>query len=168
MSVARRELVLGLLATLVGCGGQRSMPPSAPSPLAGKPLPSIKRRTLGGEHLDSSAFAGRVVVVKFFADYCAPCKKTLPAAQALAREHPEVAFIGISEDEHASTAAELVRRYSLSFPVIHDSGQVLSGRFRVNAMPATFVAGRDGLVRWVGGESQSEAELADAVAVVAG
>jgi len=162
---------VALCAALLGlsaCAGGRAagMPPSAPSVLSGKPLPSFSRRTLTGETLDTKALAGKVVVVKFFADYCAPCKKTLPAAQALAAQHPDVAFVGISEDEHASTAAEVARRYSLSFPVIHDSGQVLSGRFRVNEMPATFVADRSGVVRWVGGEQQSEEALGDAVATV--
>ncbi|GMV13457.1 MAG: putative conserved lipoprotein DsbF [Polyangiaceae bacterium] len=152
---------------LFGCGGQAaSMPASAPSPLSGKPLPSFKRTTLSGESLDTKTLVGRVVVVKFFADYCAPCKKTLPAAQELAREHPDVTFIGVSEDERASTAAELVRRYSLTFPVVHDSGQVLSGRFRISEMPATFVAGRDGVVRWVGGENQGEDALRDAIELV--
>jgi peroxiredoxin len=161
--VSRRDLVLALGLAALGCAGPPGMPASAPSALAGKPLPSFSRRTLTGEAVDTKALAGRVVVVKFFAEYCAPCKKTLPAAQALSRAHPEVAFIGVSEDEHASTAMELTQRYALSFPVIHDSGQVLSGRFRVNEMPATFVAGRDGVVRWVGGENQSEGALGEAI-----
>ena len=155
------SVALGL--ALSGCGGARALPASAPSPLAGKPLPSFTRRTLAGAAVDTKALAGKVVVVKFFAEYCAPCTKTVPAAQALASEHPEVAFIGISEDERASTAAQLVQRHGLTFPVIHDAGQVLSGRFRVREMPATFVTGRDGVVRWVGGENQDEAALRDAV-----
>lgn len=157
---------LGLAAALVlclACSGSAALPPSAPSPLSGKPLPTFSRRTLGGGEVDTKALGGRVVVVKFFADYCAPCKKTLPAAQALAKARPDVTVIGISEDEHASTAADIAQRYSLSFPVIHDSGQVLAGRFRVSEMPATFVAGKDGVVRWIGGESQGEEDLERAV-----
>ena len=153
--------------SLGGCAGDKTMPASAPSALAGKPLPTFSRRTLSGEKLDTKSLVGRVVVVKFFAEYCAPCTKTLPAAQALAAEHPGVAFIGISEDERASTAAELVTRHGLSFPVIHDAGQVLWGRFRVREMPATFVAGKDGIVRWVGDETADEATLRDAIEVAA-
>ncbi|MFO0567102.1 MAG: TlpA disulfide reductase family protein [Polyangiaceae bacterium] len=165
--VTRRAWLGGVLAlgSFGGActGGARSMPPSAPSPLAGKPLPKLARRTLGGEPLDGESFAGRVVVVKFFADYCAPCKRTLPAAEALHRAHPGVAFVGVSEDERASTAEELVSRYQISFPVIHDAGQVIAGRFRVNELPATFVTGKDGLVRWVGGKDQGEESLRDAI-----
>lgn len=143
------------------------MPPSAPSVLAGKPLPELARRTLDGERIDASKLRGRVVVVKFFAEYCAPCMKTLPAAEALHRARPDVAFIGISEDESAAKAGQLAARFSLSFPVVHDAGQVLAGRFRVNEMPATFVAGPDGTVRWVGGAEQAEADLERAIDAVA-
>jgi thiol-disulfide isomerase/thioredoxin len=131
-------------------------------------MPAFKRRTLSGSTLDTAALAGRVVVVKFFADYCEPCKRTLPAAEALAREHGDVAFIGVSEDERASVAEDIVRRYSLSFPVIHDAGQVLRGRFRVSEIPATFVADRAGNVRWVGGDRQDHDALAEAIAYLAG
>jgi thiol-disulfide isomerase/thioredoxin len=163
--VIRAGAGLALAGALVlgGCGGEARMPASAPSTLAGKPLPKISRPTLEGSRFDTSELAGRVVVVKFFADYCAPCKKTLPAAEALHREHPEVTFVGISEDEDPSTAAEISRRYQLSFPIIHDRGQALAGKFRVAELPATFVAGRDGTIRWVGGASQDEGDLGSAV-----
>ena len=142
------------------------MPASAPSPLAGKPLPDVSRRTLDGTKIDTKTLRGKVVVVKFFAEYCGPCKKTLPAAEALHREMPDVAFVGVSEDESASTANEIVARYRISFPVVHDAGQMLSGKFRVSEMPATFVAGADGTVRWVGGVDQSEDTLRRAIRAV--
>jgi len=145
----------------LGCAAQSSSEPpaSAPSVLAGKALPGIKRPTLDGAHVDTEELRGRIVVVKFFADYCGPCKKTLPAAEALHRERPEVAFVGVSEDEDRGRAEALARRYAISFPVIYDQGQVLSGRFRVTEMPATFVTGKDGTVRWVGGAEQGEDAL---------
>jgi len=143
------------------------MPPSAASVLSGKPLPNVERRTLSGERIDLAKLQGRVVVVKFFADYCAPCKKTLPAAEALHRARPDVAFVGISEDESPSTAGEIARRFSLSFPIVHDAGQVLAGRFRVSEMPATFVAGPDGTIRWVGGAAQAEDDLERAIEAAA-
>lgn len=139
------------------------MPASAPSALAGKPLPEVKRPALDGTRLDTRALRGRVVVLKFFADYCKPCKETLPAAERLHRELPDVAFVGISEDEHASMASEIVSRYQLTFPVVHDRSQALAGRFRVGELPATFVADPSGTVRWVGGPAQTEDELRRAI-----
>jgi thiol-disulfide isomerase/thioredoxin len=121
------------------------------------------RRTLDGQPLDEGQLAGKVVLVKFFADYCAPCRATLPAAEKIHEAHPDVTFIGVDEDESAETAASLSQRYALSFPVVHDEGNVLSGRFRVSTMPTTFVADASGIVRWVGGEGQTEEQLRRAV-----
>ncbi len=46
---------------------------------------------------------------------------------------------------------------------MHDEGNVLSGRFRVSTMPTTFVADSTGVVRWVGGEGQTEDDLRRAI-----
>jgi peroxiredoxin len=148
----------------VACSSGRPAPPvSAESALAGKRMPDFRRRTLEGSELDTKSLRGRVVVVKFFAEYCAPCTRTLPAVQSLSRELENVQFIGVSEDERRATAEELVNRYRLSFPVVHDAGQVLSGRYRVSDLPITFVIDRGGTVRWVGGAEQTEAELREAI-----
>jgi cytochrome c biogenesis protein CcmG, thiol:disulfide interchange protein DsbE len=110
--------------------------------------------------VDTKALGDRVVVVKFFAEYCQPCKKTLPAAERVHRAHPEAAFIGVSEDEYNSQARKLVESYGLTFPVVHDEGNGLAGRFRVSDLPVTFVTDSSGTVRWVGGPDQGEGDLA--------
>ena len=92
-----------------------------------------------------------------------PCKATLPAAERLHEAHPEVLFVGIDEDDTTDTARTVVQRFGLTFPVIHDTDNVLSGRFRVSAMPMTFVADGSGVVRWVGGDGQTEDDLRRAV-----
>lgn len=167
-----RPLAVALaLATLPlaapACGGAAApMPPSAASPLAGNPLPDFQRRSLGGAQVDTKGLRGRVVVVKFFAKYCEPCKKTLPAVESLAKERAEIAFIGVAEDEYEADVQEVVGTYGLTFPVVHDRGNVLSGRYRVSEMPVTFVADAQGVVRWVGGPGQSEDDLARAVSAI--
>ncbi|MCA9709982.1 MAG: CHAT domain-containing protein, partial [Myxococcales bacterium] len=111
---------------------------------------------------------GKVVVIKFFAKYCEPCKETLPAAEKLHQQHPEVAFVGISEDEYPSDAQALIDGFGLSFPVVHDQGNVLAGRFRVSEMPVTFVVDAQGVVQWVGGPGQGEKDLAAAISAYGG
>jgi thiol-disulfide isomerase/thioredoxin len=126
-------------------------------------MPAFQRRALDGSTFDTGAHPSGVVVVKFFAQYCEPCKKTLPAAEKLHRDRPDVFFVGVSEDESASAAQNLVSLHGLTFPVVHDAGNVLAGRFRVSEMPVVFVSGRDGAIAWVGGPEQSDDALARAV-----
>ncbi|MCA9596315.1 MAG: TlpA family protein disulfide reductase [Myxococcales bacterium] len=159
--------LFALLPLLAACSSAPpKLPPTAPSPLLEKPLPAFERPTLGGERVATQSYAGRPVVVKFFAEYCKPCQRTLPAAERLHREHPDVAFIGVSEDERESTARGVVQKHGLTFPVVLDRGNVLAGRFRVSEMPVTFVVDRRGFVRWVGSADQTEADFEQAVGAV--
>jgi len=161
-------LALALALAPACTKGPATPPPSAPSPLAHGEVPDFSRPTLTGARIDTEQLRGRVVVIKFFAKYCAPCMETLPAAERLHREHPEVAFVGISEDEYASDAQALVDGLSLSFPVVHDQGNVLAGRFRVDEMPVTFVVDGAGVVQWVGGPGQGHEDLEAAIAAYGG
>jgi thiol-disulfide isomerase/thioredoxin len=158
---------LAASACVVGCGGASAPPASAASPLLDKPLPTFSRKDLGGEKVDIAALKGKVVVVKFFAKYCEPCKRTLPAAEKLHHARPDVAFVGIDEDDSEGKAREVVSQFGLTFPVVHDASNVLSGRFRVSDLPVVFVADREGNVRWIGGPEQGEDELGRAVEALA-
>jgi peroxiredoxin len=149
--------LLGALA--LGCASTPAAWPSAHSPLLGKDAPRFRRPLVQGGWYDVEATAGKVVVYEFFAKYCVPCQKRLPAANALVDALPEAVVVGISLDEHEGFAREQISRYRLRFPVVHDSGTVLAGRFRVQALPAAVVVGHDGKVAWVGGPAHPEQAL---------
>lgn len=160
----RRLLVIALLGA--ACGPDKgTVPPSAESPLRAKAVPDFARPSLDGAKVDTKALRGRVVVLKFFAEYCEPCKRTLPATQRMHETYKEkVVFVGVSEDEQESAARRVVAAYGLTFPVVLDRGNVLAGRFRVDEIPVTFVIDAQGTVQWVGGPSSSEDDLEAAVA----
>jgi len=159
----RAFIAAAALAT-AGCGGKPTFPQSAQHHLLNQPLPEIRaRETINAGPLDASKLSGKVVVVKFFAEYCQPCKETLPAAERVHKSHDDVVFIGVSLDESREAAARMVTQYQLSFPVVYDASRVFQGRFRVSEMPRTFVADRTGVVRWVGAEGQTEDDLTRAV-----
>lgn len=160
----RRFVVLAL--GLAACGGSpppAAAPPSSKSSLVGQAAPSFKRDALDGSKVEVGSAAGKVVVVKFVAKYCQPCIKTLPAIEKLHGEHPEIAIVGVSEDEHESEARDLVSSLHLSFPVVHDAQQVLAARWRVRDLPITFVLDGKGTVVWVGGPEKSETDLVRAI-----
>lgn len=159
-----------ILAGATACATASGPPsPSSPSPILGKQAPSFSKRTLDGSRIDTAELAGKVVVVEFFAQYCEPCRKTLPSVQRLhTRSGGEVQIIGVSIDEYESKAREIVSTYGLTFPVIHDVGG-LRGRFRVTQLPATFVIDPAGTVYWVriGGSGSTEQDLERAIASAA-
>ena len=96
-------------------------------------VPAARRCRAGRS--TSAARSGRVLVIDFFAAYCRPCQRTLPALEALHRREPELSIVGVSLDETRRRRAQSVARHHLTFPVVHDAGNVLAGRFRVTELP---------------------------------
>ncbi len=119
---------------------------------------------LDGTTVDTAALRGRPLVIKFFAEYCAPCWRSLPEAERLHRAQGGITIVGVSEDESEAAAHRVRARLGLSFPIVHDRGHGLGGRFRVTALPMTFVMDRQGIVRWVAEEREHDLERAIAAA----
>ncbi|HEY7370679.1 MAG TPA: TlpA disulfide reductase family protein, partial [Polyangia bacterium] len=143
-------------------------PPSSQSRMLDAPLPAFHRPTLQGGAFDSSAAtaAGHLLVIDFFAAYCRPCQRKLPELEALHRRQPGLSIVGISLDETGAAAMKSVARHHLTFPVVHDAGNVLAGRLRVTELPVSFVVDGHGRIRWVGGPDQPDDALARAVAAL--
>jgi cytochrome c biogenesis protein CcmG/thiol:disulfide interchange protein DsbE len=158
-SCLRWSTTLAVPSVVTGAGcAKAALPPSFPSPLLGKPLPPLGR-TLDGSEIDSGALRDRIVVIDFFATYCAPCQQVLPALRALNEAHPEVVFIGISLDEQRRDAIALVTQHGLSFPIVHDRAHVTAGRFRVRELPVTFLVDRSAQIRWVAGPEHAPDDI---------
>jgi cytochrome c biogenesis protein CcmG, thiol:disulfide interchange protein DsbE len=160
----RTALVAALTCLVLGCAASYPLPASAPSPLLVRSMPDFRRAALDGTTVDTAARRGRPLVIKFFAEYCAPCWRSLSELERLHRVRGDVAVVGVSEDETLASAFRMRARFGLSFPIVHDRDHGLSGRFRVTALPMTFVIDRQGIVRWVA-ETRDE-ELERAIAAV--
>ena len=159
-------LLLALLATTpAGC--RPESPGSITHTLLWEAAPNFSRPTLTGDNLDTARLRGEILVVKFFAQWCDPCQRTLPAFENLHRQRTsDVVFIGVSEDERAVAAEAQVKRYGLTFPVVVDRQGAIAARFRLSMMPMIFVIDRWGRLRWVGGPNQTETQLAAAIAAL--
>jgi cytochrome c biogenesis protein CcmG/thiol:disulfide interchange protein DsbE len=157
------RLVLPLILALAACGGTKQAPPSSASSLLGKAAPEFKRAALDGVNVDIAAVRGKVVVVKFVAKYCEPCKKTLPAIEKLHVQHPEIVVVAVAEDEDEKDSRELASQFGLTFPVVHDRQNVIAARYRVRDLPVTYVLDGKGSVAWVGGPEKSESDLVLAI-----
>lgn len=123
--------------------------------------PSELRLLTGGAFPET---AGKVVLVDFWASWCAPCKASFPMMAKLHRDLGPRGFavVAVGIDEKAAAADAFVKKMAPGFPTLHDQGQQLVRKVEVPTMPTSFLIGRDGKVRFIHqgfhGE-RSEAEL---------
>jgi thiol-disulfide isomerase/thioredoxin len=97
------------------------------------------------------ATTGKVVLVDFWASWCAPCKASFPMMGQLHKDFAArglvIAAIGV--DEKPAAAAAFAKKLSPPFPTLHDREQTLVKQVGVPAMPTSYLVGRDGRVRFV-------------------
>jgi thiol-disulfide isomerase/thioredoxin len=95
--------------------------------VVGSDLPSFGVVSTDGSIIRSSYFRGRVLLLDFWATWCAPCVGSLPHVDALAREYSKnLAVVGINVDEadRRASAEKVIAEKGLSFPqVIRSMGE---------------------------------------------
>ncbi len=145
MMVAVRQLLLGLLLVvgLVGCE-QRSG-----SVLEGVSIAQLSLPQLDGELVDLAAFKGKVLVVNFWATWCAPCREEMPALQSLSEQlDPDLyRVLGVTVDQDLNLVREFILKYQLDFIQLSDASMaVASDLLAISAYPQTLIVDRNGVV----------------------
>jgi thiol-disulfide isomerase/thioredoxin len=149
--VAVRFVLLraALAACLLASAGAAAA--DALRPWTGGPPPSLTGRTLRGEALALADFRGRVVLVNFWATWCAPCVAEMPSLQRL-RERlaaRRVEVLAVNFQENAARIAPFVERLGVSFPVVRDHDGTVRTAWNVTVFPTTFIVGPDQRIAWV-------------------
>jgi thiol-disulfide isomerase/thioredoxin len=137
---------------------------------AGAAFPALASAGLAG---DVPATAGQVLLVDFWASWCAPCKASFPA---FARLHAAYAarglvIVAVSVDEDPAAYTAFVKKFAPPFATVRDAKQQLVRTVNVPTMPTSYLVGPDGKVRRIHsgfhGEETEKALRAEIEAVFA-
>jgi DsbE subfamily thiol:disulfide oxidoreductase len=96
----------------------------------------------------STAARGSVLVVNYWASWCAPCRAEQPDLTRVARGYATrgVAFLGVNVNDDRDSARGYVRELGVPYPSLFDPKAETAPRLGVVGLPATFVLDRDGVV----------------------
>lgn len=111
--------------------------------------PDVTFESYDGQHYHLADLRGQVVVVNFWASWCAPCRAEAPILQQawLDLRDRGVMFIGVAQGETRERAEAYLREYGISYPNVGDTDNRLTRAFGVQGLPTTFVIDRSGVIR---------------------
>jgi cytochrome c biogenesis protein CcmG, thiol:disulfide interchange protein DsbE len=127
--------LLGVLSVVLAPRGSSAGTP-AQTPAARFTLPALGRP---GHEVSLSQFAGRPVLINFFASDCAACKTETPELAGLYRaHHGQVAVVGIDVSDETGAALSMVHQDGVGYPVGTDPMAQTASAYGVTALPQTF------------------------------
>ncbi|HKA90256.1 MAG TPA: TlpA disulfide reductase family protein [Haliangiales bacterium] len=144
---------VGLLVLLGACTREPGRSPQAEACHAPEDRcrPPVAGHGVDGKPVADDAFQGKVVLVNFWATWCAPCIKELPALQKVYARNKDRGFqvVGlVSADEASDEEIRLfANRFGVSYPVVRASEQLESSFGLGGVLPTTFLYDRTGRLR---------------------
>jgi thiol-disulfide isomerase/thioredoxin len=111
--------------------------------------PTLEAVDLQGKTWNTTELTGKVVVLNFWATWCAPCKDELPTLQTLHDiSDSQTVVLTINVRESAARAARYMQSTGMTFPVISDAKGELAKRWGVSVYPTTILIAPNGQARW--------------------
>lgn len=138
--------VVGLIVYVMAAGFGTD-PHSVPFMLAGKPAPqfTIKRLDRDGQ-ISLKDFAGRPVVINFWATWCGPCKYEQPVLDLAAKQYPNVTFIGIVFEDTEENTRRYLRETGTPYIHLYDPKSTVAVDYGVSGVPETYFINKQGII----------------------
>lgn len=129
-------LVSVVLAFFIGgCSdGRRGVNP-------GDKAPEIHGTDLAGEPLSLSSIQGKIVLLNFWATWCAPCMAELPALQELYEKLKDKGFVivGVALDDTPENIKEAQSQFHITYPILLNEGSRCKRDYQIKGLPESYV-----------------------------
>ena len=93
---------------------------------------------------------GKVVLVDFWASWCAPCRKSFPWLNAIQQRHAAegLVVVAVNEDTERSDAIQFLQQVPADFSILYDNAGALAEQYQLMGMPSSFLLDKKGQIRY--------------------
>jgi thiol-disulfide isomerase/thioredoxin len=121
-----------------------------PYPVDDQAAPVLNLSDLGGTQHSLDAYRGKVVLVNFWATWCAPCLVEMPGMQRLldAMEGQPFTILAVNVKETKATAWRFMNLLKVNFPALLDSDGTATAAWEVQFYPTSFLIDSAGNIRY--------------------
>ena len=133
-----------LLALLVGCE-QESL-----TIKIGAPAPTFALEPLDGPSVRfPEQYRGKVVAIRFWADWCPFCRSEMTALEPVYRQHRDrgLVILAVNVMQPPETVRKFIQELGVSYDVLLDRQGAVMRSYRVMGLPMTFIVDRQGVIR---------------------
>jgi len=111
--------------------------------------PPFTLKTVDGETRDLGQFRGKVILLNFWATWCAPCRDEMPALERLEKsfEGKNLVVVAVAADRGKKamhTVKDYCRMHDIGFTVFLDPDGSVRDTYEVSALPTSYIIGKDG------------------------
>jgi cytochrome c biogenesis protein CcmG, thiol:disulfide interchange protein DsbE len=101
-----------------------------------------------GQHsVDLASLKGKVVILNFWASWCAPCVEEMPSLQALQQAMPQVQVVAVASNEDFAKYQQFVAQQHLTLLTVFDQNQTSNKLYGSFKFPETYVIDKRGVIR---------------------
>jgi cytochrome c biogenesis protein CcmG, thiol:disulfide interchange protein DsbE len=108
-----------------------------------------------------ASYRGKVVLLNFWASWCAPCLEELPSLLQLHHQMPSLVIVGVSIDDDPTAYSSFLVQHHVDFITVRDADQSAPELYHTDMWPETYVIDRKGIIRskFVGPQDWTSAEM---------
>ena len=142
-SMMRQPLFTLACVLLSACGAPEG------GPKTGTPAPRFEARYVDGStRRFPEDFAGRPVIVDFWAEWCQYCPDSMQRLDRARREHADVGLevIAVNVGQDQATAAAFIDKLGLGYSAVLDPDRSITAQYGVKGLPVSFFIDRNGLI----------------------
>lgn len=126
--------------------------------------PTFNVEDFNGKPVDLSKYKGNIIIINFWATWCAPCIQEFPNMKIMYNKFKGkgVQFIGVSLDDDIEDLRGFVKQEEVEWPQIFDGKRwkgVIPSLYHVQAIPIIFVLDRENRIRYIGSDTESATRI---------